>query len=186
MNNLLLMKVSSMCFYLMFSFNVQAYSLQFQLEKSGQAVVTEKMQEVGKAKFSVLFWDIYQSRLLTQNGKFEHLSQDVIFEITYLKDINKEDLLTRTVEQWQHLEIAPEMYQQFTSPLLTIWPNIKAGDSLLMRVENGISEFYFNQTYIGQINDERFAPLFLSIWLAPNTSQPDLRAQLLGIKPAGE
>eukprot|EP00919_Chromeraceae_sp_WS-2016_P060875 GHVR01144486.1.p2 GENE.GHVR01144486.1~~GHVR01144486.1.p2 ORF type:complete len:123 (-),score=2.12 GHVR01144486.1:78-446(-) len=49
---------------------------------------------LGKAKFSVLFWDIYESSLSTADGQrpFSHLCQQLLFEIHYLRDISKKRL----------------------------------------------------------------------------------------------
>lgn len=150
------------------------------LKKNNKVIDVYDMREVGKAKFSVLFWDIYQSRLLSPSGRFEKTKKNYIFEITYLRDISKNDLLARTVEQWQHLSFDKEQYQGYITKLEDLWPNIKAGNSLSLWVKPNTSEFYFNNQYIGAIDDDSFGELFLAIWLSPETSQPKLRQQLLG------
>lgn len=140
-----------------------------------------QFKQVGNATFSVLFWDIYNSSLYTKSGTYSQaLSQDVIFEINYLKDITSEDLIERTVEQWQHLKNPKVLYQAFIPTLATIWPNITAGDTLTLVVQQQKSVFYFNGKKVGSIEEKNFSSLFLSIWLSPNTSQLALRAQLLG------
>ena len=96
-------------------------------------------------------------------------------------DITNEDLLSRTVEQWQHLAVDKTLYQPYEAPLLSIWPNITEGDKLLLWNKQGRSEFYYNNRFVGAIEDAYFGELFLSIWLSEQTSQPDLRAQLLGL-----
>lgn len=140
------------------------------------------LKTVGTAKFSVLFWDIYQSTLLSSTGAYpiENKQQQLLFEITYLKDITKKDLIERTIEQWQHIGHTENDFGAFVPELETMWPNIKAGDSLALLVNDKASVFYFNQQKIGEINNDEFGRLFLNIWLAHNTSQPQLRAQLLG------
>jgi len=65
--------------------------------------------------------------------------------------------------------------------LLQIWPDIKKGESLtLITNEQGRSIFYHNDKKIGEINEPEFATDFLAIWLDKNTSEPELRKQLLG------
>ena len=136
---------------------------------------------IGETTFSILFWDLYKSNLLTTSGKYpiEIEKDSILFNINYLTDISSEDLLNRTVEQWQHLGLAPEDYEMYLSELGDIWPDIKDGDSLSLLVVEGKSVFYFNQEYVGAINDQNFGQMFIDIWLSENTSQPDLRRELL-------
>lgn len=158
-----------------------------------QAMTTEKLptdnlvkthlKMVGEAQFSVLFWDIYYSRLYTPTGTFETVSTDTVFEIKYQRDISQVDLIDRTIEQWQHLDFPAAKYQAFVPKLAELWPDIKKGDTLALLVDQQSSYFYFNDQYLGKIEGELFAPLFLAIWISPKTSQPRLRQQLIGKKP---
>jgi len=139
-------------------------------------------KRVGAAKFSVLFWDIYQSTLLTTSGKYplNDKQEQLLFEINYLKDISSDELVKRTAEQWQHIGIAVDRYQTFIPKLKRLWPDISKGDTLSLVIKNQHSAFYFNQQYIGSITDASFGQHFINIWLAKNTSQPELREKLLG------
>lgn len=134
---------------------------------------------VGKAKFSVLFWDIYNSSLYTKSGRYLNNSATVLFKIEYLKDITADDLLDRTIQQWQHLQRPKSQFSPYISKLKAIWPDISAGDSLTLLVADKKSIFYFNEQFIGVIEEQEFSQLFLDIWLSPNTSQADLRESLL-------
>jgi hypothetical protein len=145
-------------------------------------LIKAELKLVGKAQFSVLFWDIYASRLYTLSGKYEGVKPSVLFEITYQKDITRKDLVERTIEQWQHLGVKESDYQRFVLPLRTLWPDITKGDKLALQVGVNKSVFYMNDKYLGQIEDKWFAGLFLDIWLSPKTSQPKLRLHLLGDK----
>jgi hypothetical protein len=136
---------------------------------------------VGEAQFSVMFWDIYQSRLFTKSGSFEEIDTSVIFEITYQKDITKENLIDRTVEQWQKMNVLEAKYSAYVSSLLLLWPDITSGDSLALQVADESSHFYFNDNYLGSIEGQDFAQIFLGIWLSPKTTQPKLREKLLGV-----
>jgi len=139
------------------------------------------VKEVGRAKFSFLFWDIYNSILYTKSGHYlpEKPSPYLLFEIEYLKDITATDLLERTIEQWQHLSLTETQYAQFIPVLEGIWPDISAGDKLALFVQNDQSTFYFNGVKIGFVEQKEFSKLFLDIWLSKKTSQPELRDELL-------
>jgi hypothetical protein len=137
---------------------------------------------LGKAKFSVLFWDIYESSLFTTDGQrpFSNLCQHALFEIHYLRDISKKELIDNTVSQWQHLSLNENEYLAFLPLLEKIWLDINAGDRLSMLSQKGTSVFYLNRQKIGEIKSLTFAKTFLRIWLDENTSEPKLRQQLLG------
>ncbi|MBU2918517.1 chalcone isomerase family protein [Psychrosphaera sp. F3M07] len=137
--------------------------------------------QVGNATFTFLFWDIYNSRLFTKTGKYDDNSgQDLLFKINYLKDISADELIKRTVEQWQHLKYDESKYQHYIPKMKSIWPDIKSGDSLTLYRKNQTTIFYFNNEEVGNINDKSFSNLFLDIWLSNNTSQPKLRKLLIG------
>lgn len=141
-----------------------------------------QLKKVGTTQFSVLFWDIYNSSLYTESGSYSRKTPPdrLIFEIEYLKDITVDDLLERTIQQWEHLEFTEAEYGRFIVPLKTIWPNISSGDKLVLFVNNNQSTFYFNNEKIGLIQQKEFSQIFLDIWLSPKTSQPQLRYELLG------
>lgn len=164
------------------------------LEKLPNDLPQLNFKAVGKAKFSVLFWDIYNSTLYTKSGHYLHenlhenlhknihekTQESLIFEIEYLKDITTDDLLEQTVKQWKHLKISELVYSKYIPQLKGIWPNITSGDKLTMLVQNKQSVFYFNHVKVGHIEEAQFSKLFLDIWLSPNTSEAELRSQLLG------
>lgn len=136
---------------------------------------------VGKATFSVFIWDIYKSKLSTTSGRFPDKAGSLVYQINYLKNIDSEDLIEKTVEQWQHLEFKPERYQGYVSQLKSMWPDIKEGDQLAFVTKSGKSAFYYNNQLIGSIDNPDFATIFLAIWFSENTTQPALRDKLLGI-----
>lgn len=137
---------------------------------------------IGETTFSILFWDLYKSKLLTTTGKYplDNKQERLIYEIHYLTDISKSDLIKRTIEQWQHIGVPEKSFKDFIPQLEQIWPNITKGDTLSLLIYNHSSAFYFNQQYIGAIEAPEFGHTFLDIWLSKKTSQPKLRSELLG------
>lgn len=187
-------------FILLLCFSVSVFSTQTLKSKHLTLdEITKELKEVGSARFSVLFWDIYDSRLLTPSGTYTHSEQTsyirektasnkssphLLFEIRYLRDISKEDLINKTIEQWQHLGINERSYKAYIQALEALWPNITAGDNLSLLIEHNRSVFYYNNDLIGAVSNNKVLPfgaLFLDIWLSPQTSQPELRKELLGI-----
>ena len=153
-----------------------------QFDHLSQLLESHYLVEIGNTTFSILFWDLYQSKLLTTSGQYpvEGKNDFLLYEIKYLADISSDDLIKRTQEQWQHIGLEEKEYQGFISKLKVIWPDISKGDTLSLLVDSDASHFYFNEAYIGSLVDGNFGQVFLDIWLAENTSQPNLRAELLG------
>ena len=59
--------------------------------------------------------------------------------------------------------------------------DVQKGDAITLYVdETGASYFYFNQQYLGVINDPVFSEQFAAIWLSEKTTRPGFRDKLLG------
>lgn len=149
-----------------------------------KALVQDAFKPIGHAVFSFLFWDLYKSKLLTTSGEFplQLANEKLLYEIEYFKSISGESLVEKTVEQWQHLGYSTKDYQPYLVTLKRIWPDIKAGDTLTLVMNDANSAFYHNKIFVGAIDNAEFGPLFLDIWLSKKTSEPALRRSLLGIK----
>ena len=102
-------------------------------------------------------------------------------KIKYLRDIDAEDLIERTQDEWEKLGIKQVTFSQWIPLLTNIFPDIKKGDTLFLNVsENQQSEFFFNGKTIGKITDQTFGKSFLRIWLDENCSYPKVRNKLIG------
>lgn len=134
---------------------------------------------VGQGRMSWLFWDLYQARFYSEDGRYQPGRYPQALSLRYQRNIDKEDLLTATVEEWQRLGVnwKPEWPQQ----LERLWPSVRTDDELVLRVdETGASSFYFNWRLLGRIEDPAFAPAFLAIWLSSDSRDPNLTRQLKG------
>ena len=141
-----------------------------------------KLKQVGEAKLKILFWDVYNSSLYNQTGKYQADQFPQALNINYLRDIDAEDLIGRTQDEWEKLGIDKAVYAPWITLLTDIFPDIKKGDTLLLNVsENHKSEFFFNGKTIGQITDQTFGINFLRIWLDENSSYPKVRNKLIGL-----
>lgn len=139
------------------------------------------LQLVGQAKLNVLFWEIYESSLYTADGRYQPEQFPVALRIQYLRDIDSADLLKATREEWLKQALPEEQFTAWLETLSAIWPDIQKGDELLLRVDAAQkSYFYYNNQYLGTLDDPQFGPAFLNIWLSEKASYPKLRAQLIG------
>lgn len=143
------------------------------------ATPVDKLQKVGSARLKVLFWTIYDSTLYSDDGQFDGIEPHIALQITYRRSINSPDLIRRTAEEWQKRNVAPTLQQTWLAQLRNLWPDVRAGDTLTLYVDEELySRFYFNGRFIGSLDDSGFTHRFLAIWLDENSDYPEQRANL--------
>lgn len=147
------------------------------------------LQTVGQGQFRYLFWDLYQARLATSDGRFRSYQQNkpVLLELTYQRDISRDDFVEATLDQWQKQQgaVLPR-HQIWAEQLTRLWRDVKKGDQLacLYRAD-GLVEFSYNGQSLGVVEDPAFGAEFLDIWLGEKTTAPKLRQALLGRNKKG-
>lgn len=151
----------------------------------------QNWQPVGQAQLSFLFFDVYQSTLLTPSGTYQQAfdvtPHPLALSIKYQRSISQQQLLDATLEQWQKLGFSAQDSRVWIKQLATIFPDIKTGQTLTY-ITNGTTGYFVyspqpnQQQQIGMITDESLNDAFLSIWLSPKTEYSDLRKRLIGMK----
>jgi hypothetical protein len=144
--------------------------------------------EQGSGSFRWFGIKVYDVRLMatpTFSGNFLY-DRPMVLEFTYDIQIDKNDLVTTTLEEINNLKIGQtqqcDKKQVWATELRTIWPDLKPGDTLKYQINiDDTSDFYHNQKAIGSIADRNFSSCFVSIWLAADSSAKTLRKKLLGI-----
>lgn len=155
-------------------------AVTFYLLTTSIVLANTQFNKVGEARMEYLFWDVYDAVLFTPSGNYSAGTHPIKFKLTYLRDFEAKEIVKATNEQWEHIG-KKELADKYDSKLLSIWPDIRQGDSLtLVTNEQGLSTFYHNDEKIGEINEPQFSSDFLAIWLDEKTSEPKLRKQLLG------
>ncbi len=151
--------------------------------------ITSKLQQLtalGQGTMKVMFWKVYSAQFFAGNKGYQSTQFPQALKITYLRDIDGEDLVSATDEQWQHLDIEKARRNKWIGLLDSIFPNVTDQDTIILYVDKKQhSWFYFQQQgsapqLIGSIDDSAFGPAFLSIWLSKGTSRPKFRRKLLG------
>lgn len=141
----------------------------------------DELRMVGEAHLKVLFWPVYNSRLYSADGRYQPGQRPLRLEIEYLLDIDADDLVERTREEWQHQGVASQLQQQWAEQLVRLWPDVAASDVLSVVIDaQQTSTFYRNGELLGVIDDPEFGQRFLGIWLSPDTSRPELRLAMIG------
>lgn len=139
------------------------------------------LQLVGEARLSVLFWNVYDSRLYTEDGRYQEGRRPLRLEIEYLRDIESRALVEQTAEEWAHLEVDHPDQSRWLDRLRALWPDVGKGDIITLELgSDNHSRFSFNGEELGTIEDPDFGAHFVAIWLSPDTSRPALREALIG------
>lgn len=144
---------------------------------------TDKWQGVGEGVMRYLFWDIYHAELATNTGDYRQGQHPMRLSLTYLRDIEGDEITKATFDQWRKLD-RPEYVRTYKALLKGLWPDVRSGDTLSFVTDaNGQGTFYFNGELLQRVDDPAFSEAFTAIWLSPKTTEPALRAQLLGGRP---
>lgn len=154
-------------------------------EKSGAPL--QHLQSHGRYHLTWFGLSIYDITLWTSEQPFrfavDQKPSPFALEIRYKIDIDADDLIKETRDQWQELALLNDDSKRWLQQLPQIWPDIKDGDRLVMFVDESLqTRFYHNDQLVGQIDDPAFATRFAAIWLAEGAEYPDMRKALLGLR----
>ncbi|MBY5946406.1 chalcone isomerase family protein [Photobacterium rosenbergii] len=135
---------------------------------------------VGDARLTWGPWVIYDSELRSPDGKYQGEGDNLALVIRYHRNIDSEDLIEATNDQWRHLGISSSKRIQWTNRLEQIWPDVRKGDRLIFVLDDNQGAFFQDNRQIGVLQDFEMSQSFLQIWLSPNTAYPEIRSQLIG------
>lgn len=138
---------------------------------------------IGRAKFNFLLWHVYDAVLYSSTSEFS-FSKPFALELNYKRKLYGEKIAESSAEEIRNLGFSDEVrLAGWYSQMLKIFPDVENGTSITgIYTPNGITVFYKNSEKIGEITDLEFGKWFFGIWFYEETSQPDFRKKLLGIK----
>lgn len=144
----------------------------------------QNYQVVGEGNMYWYIFNLYNAKLLTPSGYYKKNNWPVALELSYNKNIKKDNLIRATESEWKRMEIS--YLSQWLITLNDIWPSVNSGDRLTLHIDNcGNSHFYYNDNLIGSINNAEFSRAFLTIWLSEKSHNQSLRKKLTGVNKAG-
>ena len=127
---------------------------------------------------------VYEARLWAADGfdgqRFD--AHPFALELRYLRRLDGSAITERALEEMRRSgPIAETEAAAWRAGMRTAFPDVSPGDRL-----TGVHDpargtrFHFNGRVTGVLADSVFARRFYAVWLGAQTSQPALRAQLLG------
>jgi hypothetical protein len=142
------------------------------------------MQTVGEARMRVLFWDVYDARLLAPEGSYRD-DKPFALALTYLRALDGEKIAARSIEEMRRQGVSDEAaLARWYVRLAQIIPDVAESDEIVgLAAADGSTRFFLDGEPIGRVEEPGFTRAFFSIWLGEATSEPRLREQLLGVRP---
>jgi hypothetical protein len=171
-----------------------AAGVLFGLQTQAATPVPQELQAVlpaaslsGQAKMTFLGFEVYQATLWVEPGFVDSAYDQSAFalELEYLRDFKGADIARRSIaEMRRQAPLEAALQARWETRMRTLFPDVKSGDRITgVHLPGTGALFWINGLWLGEIRDSTFAKLFFDIWLAPQTSEPQLRQALLA--PAG-
>ncbi len=136
---------------------------------------------VGQGRLSIWFFDIYDASLYAPGGHWQS-KPPYALSISYLRAVSGRHIADSSAEEIRKLGYRNEFrLAVWHGQMRKIFPDVKEKTVLTgIYTAEGKTVFYENENLIGTIEDPEFGRLFFDIWLSQKTSEPELRANLLG------
>jgi hypothetical protein len=145
------------------------------------ATAADAQQLVGKASLRWFLRPIYDAYLYAGPAGFDFLARKPFtFALEYRLDLSATQIVRETLRQWQKQQVTIAPHWEAT--LQGLIPDVRSGDRLALQVDaDQHARLLHNDIVQGRIDDPSFVQAFAGIWLAEDTTRPDLRQQLLGL-----
>jgi len=130
---------------------------------------------------------IYDARLWAAADFAAQRFDDHAFalELEYARKLEGSAIAQRSIVEMRRAEtLSDAQAQAWQAALQRAFPDIAPGDRLTgVHVPGAATRFFHNGKPTAQVPGADFARLFFGIWLAPTTSEPQLRTRLIGSVP---
>jgi Chalcone isomerase-like len=139
----------------------------------------------GSARLRMWGLLIYDARLWVRPGfaadQFE--AHPLVLDLTYARSLKGAAIAERSIDEMRlGRAISSAQAQQWLGFMKQAFPDVDAGDRLsgVWNPETGTTTVSVNGAKPKRLVDKDFGRSFFGIWLAPHTSQPALRLELIG------
>lgn len=136
---------------------------------------------VGEGRLKFLFWSVFDASLYAPSGVW---SEDKPFalSLSYLRDLEGKSIVGASIDEMRMQGMTDEAtIERWGKAMAKIFLDVDDQTTLTGIVnEDGHALFYRNGKIAGIIRDAEFSRRFFNIWLGEKTSEPKLRAQLIG------
>lgn len=140
--------------------------------------LTSGLQRWGTGEFRRWGFLVYEATLWATPQ--DPLQPPLALSLTYKRALDGQKIAEASVSEMRNLKIADEAtLSAWGQRMAQIFPDVKAEDRIVgVQLPDG-ARFFYNDRFIGSVDEAAFARAFFGIWLDARTSAPDLRALLL-------
>ena len=139
------------------------------------------MKLIGKGTLTVLFFKVYDIRLLADSKPFSWENKFQL-EFEYRRNITKERVIDSSLKELKRQQnVTEQNLEEWKTYLEEVIQPLQEGSKATIEWNpQGTITFQNEGLKSVTIKDESFARSYLKIWLGEETSQPNLQSQLLG------
>jgi len=103
-------------------------------------------------------------------------------EVRYARSFEGRRIAERSLDEMRRQgDLSAEQASRWLDAMVSAFPDVRAGDRITgVQQPDTATVFYANGRRVARIDDPAFSRRFFGIWLSPRTSEPALRARLLG------
>ncbi len=144
---------------------------------------------LGSGRLTYFGLHIYDARLWVADGfnADNFATLPLALELQYARALVGKLIAERSLDEMKRVGgFGEEQGQRWLSAMAQVFPDVSQGDRLTGVHRPGeAARFFLNAKLQGELRDADFARRFFGIWLSAQTSEPKLRAALLGLNRAG-
>jgi hypothetical protein len=126
---------------------------------------------------------VYEARLWSPAPmRDDNDQQPLALELLYARALSGARIAQRSIDEMRRIgPFSDDQAQRWLAALSALLPDVASGDRLTgLQLPGRGARFFHNGQLRGEVAEADFARLFFGIWLSPRSSEPALRAQLLG------
>jgi Chalcone isomerase-like len=145
-----------------------------------------RLQGNGRLRYFGLL--VYDARLWLPAGRVgaeDWAERPLALELIYARKLVGRLIAERSIEEMRRGgPITADTAERWLAAMTRAFPDVAAGDRITGLYEPGsAARFFVNGKPSGEVLEAEFARRFIAIWLGEQTSEPRLRAGLLGLAP---
>ena len=147
----------------------------------GNCAVASEMKLIGQGTLKVLFFEVYDVRLLAESKPFSWENKFQL-EFEYRRTIAMERVIDSSLKELKRQQnVTEQNLDEWKTYLEEVIQPLQEGSKATIEWNpQGTITFQNEGVKPVTIKDESFARSYINIWLGEETSQPNLRYKLLG------
>lgn len=149
------------------------------------SVVDDYMEQpsvAGTARLKVMFWNVFDAELYAPSGEFDP-EKPFALSLTYLRKLDGQKIVDKTIQEIaKQGGIDKAVLDDWNAQLMALIPDVDKGTTITgVQTSSLQTILYRDGQRLGRIDDAEFTRRFFNIWLGEQTSEPQLREELIGL-----